>query len=94
MLNREPIEQVRDANTFEEMRAEIARLRRYDALVRQATDAADYKGLSAEDRYTMLAYCALKAKCFAQAQIYEYALTTVQPMIFTPNAMYPAKPAE
>lgn len=53
-------EQIKDADTVEEMRVEIFRLRQYDPLVRNVMDRADYTGLSGEDRYTILAYYALK----------------------------------
>lgn len=54
------VEQVRDVGTPSEMRAEIFRLRRENPLVRSVMDMADYNGLSAEDRYTVIAYHALK----------------------------------
>jgi hypothetical protein len=56
------IEQLKDVHTPEEMRAEIHRLarERSSVLVRSVMDCADFNGLSAEDRYTMLAYHALR----------------------------------
>lgn len=81
MMNKEIVEQVRDAHTFNEMRAEIYRLRWFDPVTRQVMDMADFQGLNAEDRYTLLSYNALKAKCAVQKQLFDYALTTVQPMI-------------
>jgi hypothetical protein len=54
------LEQVKDAETPEEMRAELYRLQSYDPLVRAVMDSANYRGASAEDRYTVLAYNALK----------------------------------
>lgn len=78
------IEEVRDATTPAEMRAEIFRLQHYDALVRGVMNSANYTGMSAEDRYTVLAYHALKAKADAQAQILMFARVT--PRIFVqPN---------
>jgi hypothetical protein len=65
------IEQMKDATTPAEMRAEIYRHRQYDHMVRRVIDIADYDGLSAEDRYTILAYHALKAKNEAQAQLFQ-----------------------
>lgn len=47
------------ASTPEEMRAEIYRLRQDDPMVRDILMSADFHGLSAEDRYTQLAYYAL-----------------------------------
>lgn len=53
------IEQVKKAETVEEMRAELFRLSHCDPLVRHVMQMADYSGLSAEDRYTILAYHAM-----------------------------------
>ena len=72
-------EQVRDATTTEEMRAEIFRLQRLDPLVRSVMDAANYRGMSAEDRYTMLAYHALRQKNHMQALILEGAMMNPMP---------------
>lgn len=60
------IEQVRDAHTTESMRAEIYRLRDESPLVNKVMDMADHYGLSSEDRYTMLAYHALKESANAR----------------------------
>ena len=76
------IEQVRDAATPEEMRAEIFRLQHYDALVRSVMDSSNYTGMSAEDRYTVLAYHALRGKNYAQSQILEFVNTSPTPIIF------------
>jgi len=73
------IEQVREANSPEEMRAEISRLRREGVLVRSVMDMADYRGLSAEDRFTVLAYYALKDLAVAQKTILEHVLITPNP---------------
>lgn len=54
------IEQLKDATSPEEMRAELFRLRHYDPLVRRVFDMADYNGMSAEDKYIALAYYAMK----------------------------------
>ncbi len=54
------IEKVRDAQTLNEMRGEINRLRRFDPVVRAAMDLADSNGASGEDRYTLLTYHLLK----------------------------------
>ena len=53
------IEQVKEAETPEQMRSEIFRLGDYDPLIRHVTHLANYNGLSAEDKYTMLAYVML-----------------------------------
>lgn len=73
------IEQVREATTFEDMRAEIARLRREDIIVRQVMDIADYRGMSSEDRYTALAYYALQANARAQKLLMEYVVMAPTP---------------
>jgi hypothetical protein len=54
------IEQVKDAHTPEEMRAEIYRMGQYDPMVRSVLDTADYNGMSAEDKYTVMSYMAVK----------------------------------
>lgn len=84
---RDMIEQVKDATTPEEMRAEIFRLRHYDHLARSAMDAADYKGMSAEDRYTILAYYALRERAKLLSTVLDGAmLRPIPPMIVTPNS--------
>lgn len=81
------IEQLKEAATVEEMRAEIFRLRHHDYLLRNAMDAADYKGMSAEDRYTILAYYALRERAKLLATVLDDAmLRPAPPMIVTPNA--------
>lgn len=69
------IEQLKAAATPEEMRAEICRLRMHDPIVRQVMDLADYRGLTAEDRYTTLAYFALKAMIAAHQRALDDAMT-------------------
>lgn len=80
------LEQVKEATTPTEMRAELCRLRHFDPLVRAVFDSADYSGMSAEDRYTVLAYHAMKAKNEAQSKVLEFASYTVPPMILPANA--------
>ena len=49
-------------------------------------DAADYSGMTAEDRYTLLAYHALAALAKTQMAMHEYVLTTPGPhLVVTPN---------
>lgn len=79
-------EQVKEVTTPEEMRAEIFRLQHYDALVRNVMEAANYGGLSAEDRYTILAYHALCAKNDALSRMIEIANTSARSQIFMQNA--------
>ena len=50
------IEQVRHADSLNEMRAEIKRMAMHDALTRRVMDIASMERMSDEDRYTMLAY--------------------------------------
>lgn len=45
-----------------DMRVAIFKMAYEDPLVRSCMDAANYGGLSAEDRYTMIAYYALKSR--------------------------------
>ncbi len=79
------LEQVRDATTPTEMRAELYRLRHFDQLVRAVFDAADYGGVSAEDRYTVLAYNAMRDRNKAMETALEFANCTVRPMIVPSN---------
>lgn len=74
------IEQVKDAETPEEMRAEIFRLQHYDPLVRNVANMANYSGMSAEDRYTVLAYNALKQLNYIKSLTLDYKMTHVAPM--------------
>lgn len=81
------IEQVKDAGTLDEMRAEIFRLQMYDPMVRQVTDMANFRGLSAEDRYTALAYYALRERALYQKVIFDNAMTRpMSPLVLTANA--------
>ena len=86
------IEQVREATTPSEMRVEIARLTRNNHIVRATMDCADYTGLSAEDRYTMLAYHALAVLAKTQRVMHEYVLTTPGPHLVLPNVRAEAGP--
>jgi hypothetical protein len=49
------LEHLKDAETPDEMRAAIYRLQHYDPIVRAVMVSANYRGASAEDRYTVLA---------------------------------------
>lgn len=81
------IEQVKNANSLEEMRAEIFRLSRNDAMVRQVMDMANHRGLSAEDRFTALAYYALRERSLLQKVILDDAMIRpAPPMVLPPNA--------
>lgn len=85
------IERVRDAETPAEMRAEIYRLQHHNYFVRAATDAANFAGMSGEDRYTMLAYNALRRLECVEADLREFILRMPpKPVVLktegTPNA--------
>jgi hypothetical protein len=83
------IEQLKEATTPDEMRAEINRLRQKDAMVRSVLDMADWKGLSAEDRYAILAYLALRERAKMQKLILDGAMLRPMPPIFvTPNVEF------
>ena len=75
------IEQLKDAQTPEEMRAEIHRLsrERSSVIVRSVMDCADFNGLSSEDRYTMLAYHALRDLAHCQKLAHELIAVTPRP---------------
>ena len=82
------IEQVREATTPDEMRAEIFRLRREAPLVRNVMDMADFNGLSSEDRYTALAYYALKESAKARSMVLDQLrMTTPNHFLVTPNVV-------
>jgi len=93
-VSMDEIEPVREANTPSEMRAEIIRLSRYNYLVRAAMDSADYTGLSAEDRYTLLAYHALAALARHQKVLHEHVLTTPSRHLVMPTSMSDTEQAE
>lgn len=68
---------VREAATPNEMRAEIFRLAYIDPLVRSIFRASDIQGLSAEDRYTILAYHALKSRSIYMEKLLRMLDTTI-----------------
>ncbi len=68
------IEQVKKVITPDEMRAELFRLSHHDPLVRSVMQSADYNGMSAEDRYTILAYYAMAERNKFQQMLVEYAM--------------------
>lgn len=63
---------VRQADTVEEMRAEIFRLTHANPLVAQVMRSADYLGLSGEDRYVRLAYALLRQNDQMRAALVEH----------------------
>lgn len=72
-------EQVKEAVTPEEMRAELFRLTYHDNLVKAVWDLAEYRGLSAEDKYTILAYEAVKIKTDLQKKLLDSISYSQQP---------------
>lgn len=58
-MNNHPI---KDVQTLDEMRAEINKHSVMDVMTASCMRAADYAGMSGEDRYTLLAYNALKSR--------------------------------
>ena len=78
-------EHPRKADTPADMRAEIARLRRENAIVHNAMTAADVAGFSGEDRYTFLAYHALVALVNTQEAYHEHMMRTPAQYFVMPN---------
>ena len=75
--------ELKEVTTPTEMRAEIFRFQYHDPIVRAVMDTADYKGLNAEDRYTMLAYYALMEKIKTTNRLLEFARADTRPLIMT-----------
>lgn len=71
-MNFDTTEPVREAITPEQMRAELHRHRHFDGLVRRVMDESDYRGLSSEDRYTILAYHLLITRAELMKQLLEW----------------------
>ncbi len=76
-------EPIQDANTVDEMRAEIFRLRFHDPMVRASFDVADYNGKSGEDKYAILAYHLLKQNRALLSQNLEMLSTAMPKHIVT-----------
>lgn len=70
-----------DATTPEEMRAALFMALRYSSIVHLAFNAADYKGLNGEDRYTILAYRAVKLAERLQESLFEYTMREIRPIV-------------
>jgi hypothetical protein len=73
------IEPVKHCTTPAEMRAELSRLRRYNYLIEQCLRSAEHSGLSAEDKYSVLAY-ALAGVLFATQERLSEAMHAVPPL--------------
>lgn len=69
-------EQVKAAKTPDEMRAELERLSHYDPLVRNVFDMARYRGMSGEDKYTVLAFESMRiVQTMKQHMLHDVRLT-------------------
>lgn len=72
---------------FREMRKAIHEARRDSSIIRQAMMVADYNGLSAEDRYTLLAYEALVAlETYWKMALNASALNPMPPILVKDSA--------
>lgn len=74
-------ESIKDATTANEMRAEMERLSRYDTFVHEVFVMAGHAGLSGEDKYTILAYQAIRRLQALQKQHLEFVRASIQPQI-------------
>ena len=70
-----------DATTPEEMRASLFNAMRYSSIVYKTFAAADIKGLNGEDRYTLLAYHAVKLAEELQESLFEYTMREIRPIV-------------
>lgn len=76
-----PFEKDKEAHTPEQMRAEIARLRRENVIVYRVMDMADIAGFDGEDRYTFLAYHALVGLENCKEAHLAYAMRNPEPAV-------------
>lgn len=77
-------ERINKCATPEEMRAELFRLRYHDPIVRSCWDAADYTGMSAEDKYTLMAYHLIDAYYrVGRIALDQTMLNPMPPLIFS-----------
>ena len=74
-------EQVKAANTPDEMRVELFRLRHYSPMVGNIANACDGSGLSGEDRYTMIAYHSLKELQYLKQFVLDDAIFQMSPSV-------------
>ena len=84
-------EPMKDVHTPQEMRAEILRLQHSDSLTRNVMVAADIQGASSEDRYTILAYHALRERAILQKFMLDDAMLNPKPRVIPAQAT-PATP--
>lgn len=76
------IEELMEADTPQKMRAELIRFSQYDNLTSVCFRFADVHGLSAEDRYTVLAYHATRARMELLKELHK-ELHNIPPLIKT-----------
>lgn len=76
------IAKVGEAHTADEMRAELFRLSRDDHLVRSVFNHADYRGLSGEEKYLLLAYNAMRDRNNFMRQLYDWTMSHPAPSPF------------
>jgi len=75
---------IEQAESADEMRAAIFRFRFENILVKSVLDSVEYSGMSAEDKYTMLAYHAICRAEELQKMVLTQLQTIPQP-IFIPD---------
>ena len=69
------IEEMKPAETAEEMRVEMMRICRHDPMVNNLMRLADYKGFSGEHRYVILAYYALRELAALKKTYYDVVMS-------------------
>jgi beta-xylosidase len=73
------LEPLENADTPTAMRAALFKQSYTNSLVREITDTANRYGLSAEDKYTLLAYHAVQAMLRTQEELYRVTTLQVTP---------------
>lgn len=74
---------INDAETVNDMRAELLRQAYHDQLVRSVFMMADKSGISGEDRYVTLAYNLLKENRRLRGVVLDHFNTSPAPIIVT-----------
>ena len=69
------IEEMKPAETAEEMRVEMMRICRHDPMVYHLMRMCDEKGFSGEDRYTIIAYQALRELASLKKTYYDVVMS-------------------
>lgn len=75
----DPYQQLDEASEPAAMRAAIEKAGRQVPVVRQSLDMSRFRGLSAEDTYSVLSYYALQQMLAVQRTLYEQAITAPLP---------------